>query len=91
MSSFKDFLLLCSGYYGFTIGIQQFDKSSPIYSHIIIVVEIISSILIAYYFTPVFVALITFNTLYDIIAFHMENIFWKNINIIEKRRLSSYY
>lgn len=84
MASFKDILLGYSGYYGFTIGIQNFDKRFPIYSHIKLIIEIISSMLIAYYYTYVFIAMLMFNAIYDLIAYKADLHFREKI-------WSSYY
>ena len=91
MPSIKEFILLYSVYYGFAIGIHNFHKYHFVYSYTKLIIEVIASFILAYHYTSLFITLITFNILYDIIAFNLEQTFWKKVDNIKKRRLSSYY
>ena len=91
MPSIKDFILLFASCYGFAIGIHNFHKYHIVYSYTKLIIEVISSVLLAYHYTALFLALVSFNILYDITAFNLEQHFWKKLDNIKKRRLSSYY
>ena len=92
--SFKDVITIFAAYYGFSIGIKNFtieiknstvitNKYYNIYLYSQLIIEIILSILLAHYSTRIFIGMVCFNIIYDMLTMKIEIMFWKKIDEIK--------
>jgi hypothetical protein len=99
MLPLKTIITIFAVSYKFIVEIRDFinqlnnasnNKYYNIYLYLRVMIEIISSMLFAYYRAWTFIAMVGFNIIFGILVIKIERLFWEKMDEIKKLRIKDY-